>query len=173
VLSVSCVPSLCFCFPNNERSRFRGWVGEVGIVYRSPRCSRRWTGMSHIPLEGLGSFPDGVRSCPSWAFLLLGVVVSVCLDPGAASARAPALKLVLLALRGGAVSLRGSGVGNMRGGSGARYGTSEDPELSERYSTLFWLSLNAPESRSRPLPLPLPSLLRPRFTVRLMIQQRI
>jgi hypothetical protein len=63
--------------------------------------------------------------------------VSVRLDSEADSARAPALKLVLLALGSGAVCLRGSGVGNMRGGSGARYGTADDPELSERYSTWF------------------------------------
>jgi hypothetical protein len=107
--------------------------------------------MSHMPLEGLGSFPDGVRSWPPWAFLLLGVVISGRFDPGATSAWAPALKLVLLALGGGAACLRGSGVGNMRGGSSARYGTSDDPELSERYSTLFWLSLDAPDSRFRPL----------------------
>ena len=111
--------------------------------------------MSHAPLEGLRSFPEGVRSWPPCAFLLLGVVVSARLGPGSPSARAPALKLVLVALSGGAACLRGSGVGNMRGGSGARYGTSDDPELSERYSTLLCLSLVAPESRFRPLPLAL------------------
>jgi len=65
-----------------------------------------------VPLEGLASFPEGVRSWENCAFLLLGVVVLF-----------TEVKLVLVVFSltlVDAVSLRGSGVGYIRGGSGAR-----------------------------------------------------
>lgn len=70
------------------------------------------TGIVRPPFEGFGSFPEGVRSWEYCAFLLLGVVVLF-----------TEVKLVLVVLSlalVNVVSLRGSGVGYIRGGSGAR-----------------------------------------------------
>jgi len=115
--------------------------GEIGTENRSSR-PRGCTGTVLTSFEGLDSFPAGVCSCIPDAFLLLGVAVSECVGAAAAVVGLKlALKLLHVVPVASSTSLCGSGVANMRGGSGALNGTSEVPELaeSERYAMLLWL----------------------------------